>query len=182
MEVKVKKNYFDNVPNEFAATTTHGKVCKAKPSYWFKCEHSPVRMYRYFISFEAIKLFVSTHIIRHGKFAEHAAMTMRDDLRPEEAVDNGRETLVNHCVETNAQEMINISKKRLCYKSHKETVAAWTKVCNQIKKVEPELYPYLVPECVYRNSICPEYTECDVGLDNVMKAYDSYPMLPKNRK
>lgn len=181
MEVFVKKNYFDDVPNEFAAATTHGREVKAKPSYWFKCEHSPIRMFRYLIKYEGIKLFISTHIIRHGKFAEHAAMTLRDDLRPEDVQDKGRETLVNHCVETNAQELINISRKRLCYKSHRETVAVWTKTCNAIKEVEPSLYPFLVPECVYRNGICPEYTECHVGLDNVMRAYKDYPLLPENR-
>jgi len=176
MKITVKKNNLPEVPNEFAATTTHGKDVKASIAYWAKCEHSPLRMYRYFIKLEGIKLFISTHLVRHGKFAEHACMTMRDDLRPTDVSDEGRETLVNHAIETNAQELINISKSRLCYKSHKETVGAWTKICNEIKKVEPKLHPYLVPACVYRNGICGEYTECHVGLEKVLRAYPDYPL------
>lgn len=179
MRVVVEKNYFEGVPNKFAAATTHGREVKASPSYWFKCEHSPIRMFRYFITFEGIKSFIATHFVRHGKFAEHAITTYRDDLRPEDAEDKGRDTLVSQCIETNAQELISISRKRLCYKSHRETVAAWTKVCNEVKKVEPELHSFLVPECVYRNGICPEYVECHVGLDSVMEAYKNYPLLPK---
>jgi hypothetical protein len=178
MKITAKKAYHPDHPNEFAAATTHGKEVKASPKYWFRCEHSPIRLFRYLIRYDSIKLFISTHLVRHGKFAEHACMTMRDDLRPEHVEDKGRETLVNHIIETNAQELIAISRKRLCYKSHRETVATWTKTCNAIKEVEPDLHTFLVPECVYRNGICPEHKECDVGLNNVMRAYVTYPLMP----
>ena len=181
MKAIVKKNYNPEVPNEFAGFTTHGKECKAPNKYWFSCEHSPIRMFRYVIQLLDVKTFVSVHLVRHGKFAEHAVMSKRDDLRPDKDEKVDRNTPVNHMIETNAQELINISRKRLCYKSSKETVATWKKVCNQVKEVEPQLYPYLVPECAYRNGICPEPRMCNVGIVDVMKAYDDYPMLPKNR-
>lgn len=182
MKVKVTKNYDEYMPNKFAAATTHGREVKASRKYWFICEHSPIRLYRYFIELTGLKSFISTHLVRHGVFANHAVTSKRDDLRPDPNEVVGRNTPVTHIIETNAQELIAISRKRLCYKSHKNTVAAWKHVTKEIKKVEPALFNFLVPECVYRNGICPEYSECKPGLNNVMKAYDDYPLLPKNRR
>lgn len=182
MKVTVTKNYDKGIPNEFAAATTHGREVKAPPKYWFANEHSPVRLFRYFIKLKGLKSFISTHLVRHGVFASHAVTSKRDDLRPDINEVIGRDTPVTHCIETNAAELIFISRRRLCYKSHKETVGAWKHVTKEIKKTEPSLYSYLVPECVYRNGICPEYSECKPGLNNVMKAYKDYPLLPVNRK
>lgn len=181
MKITITKNYNKDMPNEFAAATTHGKKVKASPKYWFSCEHSPIRLFRYFIKIEGLKSFISTHLVRHGVFANHAVTSKRNDLRPDPNETIGRDTPVTHIVETNAAELIFISRRRLCYKSHKETVGAWKHVTKEIKNIEPDLYPFLVPECVFRNGICPEYTECKPGLNNVMKAYTTYPMLPKNR-
>lgn len=181
MKVTVEKNYNGKFPNDFAAATTHGREVKAPNKYWFACEHSPVRLFRYLIRFDGLKSFISTHLVRHGVFANHAVTSKRDDLRPDPTEQVGRDTPVTHIIETNAAELIFISRRRLCYKSHKNTIAAWKLATKAIKQTEPELYPYLVPECVYRNGICPEYMVCKPGLNNVMKAYDYYPMLPKNR-
>ena len=182
MKVEIIKNYNKDMPNEFAAATTHGRKVKAPNEYWFRCEHSPIRLFRYFIKLNALKSFISTHLVRHGVFANHAVTSKRDDLRPNPEEVIGRNTPVTHIIETNAAELIFISRRRLCYKSHKETVGAWKHVTKEIKRHEPTLFPYLVPECVYRNGICPERTECTPGLDNVMKAYKDYPLLPKNKK
>lgn len=179
MKINIEKNYDDKLPNRFAAATTHGRDVRASKRYWFACEHSPIRLYRYFIEIIGLKSFISTHLVRHGVFANHAVTSKRDDLRPDPNEVIGRNTPVTHVVETNAQELITISRKRLCYKSHKETVGAWKKVTKAIKKVEPELFPFLVPECVFRNGICPEYTECKPGLKKVTEAYKDYPMRPK---
>lgn len=179
LNIEIERNYSEEFPNRFAAATTHGKPIKASKRYWFKCEHSPIRLFRYFIEIKGIKSFISTHLVRHGVFANHAVTSKRDDLRPDPRESVGRDTPVTHVIETNAAELIFISRKRLCYKSHRETVAAWKKVTNAIQKTEPDLYPFLVPECVYRNGICPEYIECNPGLDNVMAAYKTYPLLPK---
>ena len=180
-KVTITKNYHAEMPNEFAAATTHGQAVRASNKYWFACEHSPIRLFRYFIKIEGLKSFISTHLVRHGVFANHAVTSKRDDIRPDKDEIVGRETPVTHIVETNAAELIFISRKRLCYKSHKETTAAWTHVTKAIQQVEPTLFPYLVPDCVYRNGICPEHIVCDVGLDNVMKAYKTYPLLPENK-
>lgn len=182
MKIEVIKNYHPELPNEFAAATTHGREVKAPIGYWLRCEHSPLRLFRYFIRVTGLKSFVSVHFVRHGVFANHAVTSKRDDLRPDPNEQIGRDTPVTHVIETNAQELIAISRKRLCYKSHRDTVAAWSRICKAIKKVEPDLYPYLVPECVYRNGICPEYMECKPGLISVMAAHTDYPMLSINRK
>lgn len=178
MKINIKPTYDYEDVKLFAATTTHGKEIKASKKYWFKTEHSPIRLMRYIIHLTDIKTFISVHLVRHSKFAEHGVLSKRDDLRPDPNEQISRNTPVNHCIETNAQELINISRKRLCYKSHKETVAVWKKITKQIKKVEPDLYPFLVPECVYRNGICPEFKECKPTLQGVMKAYNYYPLIP----
>jgi len=37
MKVEITKNYKEDLPNEFAAATTHGREVKAPPKYWFGC-------------------------------------------------------------------------------------------------------------------------------------------------
>jgi hypothetical protein len=64
-----------------------------------------------------------------------------------------------------------MSRKRLCYAAHRRTVAAWTKVRKAIRRQDPDLAEFMVPECVYRPGVCPEFHECHVGKPQVMRAY-----------
>lgn len=82
-----------------------------------------------------------------------------------------REDQVNHGMYVNAQALINMGLKRLCYASHPRTVATYMKLKKAMRHVDPALSNALVPACVYRNGICPELRECKPGLEAVMKAY-----------
>lgn len=82
-----------------------------------------------------------------------------------------REDQVNHGMYINAQALINMSLKRLCYASHGRTVATYMKLKKAMKKVDPALSDAMVPACVYRNGICPELRECKPGLAAVLRAY-----------
>lgn len=177
MDVNVTKVTPDWLANRAGEMTTHGREIKASDKMWFETEHSPIRAIQYWIEMEGIESFVSTHTVRHKIGTEHFVMSKRDDLRPDKDEVVDRNSLVNHGMLVNAGALIFIARRRLCYKSHKRTVAMMKKIASKI----PELKPYLVPECVYRNGICPELSECNPSLEAVMKAYDDYPMLPKNR-
>jgi hypothetical protein len=62
----------------------------------------------------------------------------------------------------NAQEIINISKVRLCNKAEFKTRSIWNKVIEELRKTEPELANACVPSCFYRG-FCPEFKSCGVA-------------------
>jgi thymidylate synthase ThyX len=59
----------------------------------------------------------------------------------------------------NAQEIIAISKVRLCSKAEKETREVWEQVIKELAKQEPILAGACVPSCIYRG-LCPEMKSC----------------------
>jgi hypothetical protein len=115
--------------------------------------------------------FVSVHFVRHKIGVEHFVKTMRDDLYVDPDFVADRNTPVNHGMLINLQALIQMCRKRLCYKAHKKAVAAMRKIVKAVLEIDPELRPFLVPECAYRNGYCPELRECHVGLPKVMEAY-----------
>ena len=66
---------------------------------------------------------------------------------------------VNLQLSLNAQEIINISKVRLCSKAEAATRKIWNEVVKELRKIEPILGDACVPQCVYRG-ICPERKPC----------------------
>ena len=59
----------------------------------------------------------------------------------------------------NAQEIMAISRVRLCNCASKETKEAWTAMLQELKKIDPVLVSKCVPTCVYRG-FCPELKCC----------------------
>lgn len=137
-----------------------------------QCMHSPVRLIQFWIEMLGIQSVVSVHLVRHKHGVEPFVNTNRDDRGgPGDAVVT-RETLVNHCMLINAEALVNISRKRLCYNAHVKTVAVWRKLRKAMFGVCPATAASMVPECVYRNGMCPELRQCKPGLERVLKAYD----------
>ena len=62
----------------------------------------------------------------------------------------------------NAQEIINISKVRLCSKAESKTREIWRQVIEELRKIEPELANACVPSCFYRGH-CPEIKSCGLA-------------------
>jgi len=175
MKVTAQLNCNLDLVNASAECTVHGSKVNAPLKIWFQTEHSPIRMIRFWAVAEDIKTFVSVHLVRHGMGVGHYVKSNRDDRGGSGVID--RDTPVTHGIEINAEALISMSRKRLCYMSHTETVSAMTKIKNAVGKVCPELPPYMVPNCVYRNGICPEVKECSVGMKKVMNGYKYYPGL-----
>lgn len=160
-----------------AEMTTHVKKVKAPESEWYRSEHSPIRAIIWWIELHAIPSFVSTHFVRHKIGVEHYVESNRDDRggAGDEVVN--RLSPVNHGLLANAQAIIQISRKRLCYASHRRTVAAWRRVIGAISATDQHLASHCVPECVYRGGVCPERRQCRPGLERVMRAYKDYRVL-----
>lgn len=137
----------------------------------YQCEHSPIRAIMFWIELRGIPSFVSTHLVRHKHGVEHYVESNRDDRGGAGDDVVTRDTPVNHGMFLNAQAIIQISSKRLCYASHTKTVGIWTRLRNAMRDHDPDLAEAMRPACVLRNGICPELRECKPGLARVMAAY-----------
>ena len=150
-----------------AARRTVGKPpINKEPSDRFKkkillAEHSPIRLLEYDWTWEDIKQWVTTHIVRHHIGCEKFVHSQREDRRdlgvPRDELPQG--ALNDMDMAANAQSMINISRKRLCSCASPETRQAWMLVMEKLKEIDPILESKCVRECVYRG-FCPEFDRC----------------------
>lgn len=125
-----------------------------------RAEHSPLRCLMFNIDLYDIPRFVSDHLVRHVH-AQPFVSTGRHDIiqelpsRHEQRMDD----LYNMRLFLNAQEIINISKVRLCRHAEKETRSIWEQVIKELSKQEPLLATACIPSCIYRG-FCPELKSC----------------------
>lgn len=153
--------------------TMHGQESKVSLRSMYRAEHSPIRCRMFWVEMLGIPSFVSVHLVRHKHGVEHFVQSMRDDLYLDKTTRIDRDTPVNHGMLINAQALVQISRKRLCLKSHKKTIAVWSKVRNAVSEIDTDLADFMVPECKYRNGLCPELRECKPGPAKVCAAYNA---------
>jgi hypothetical protein len=120
-------------------------------------EHSPMRTQIFAVTMLGIPTFVSTHFRTHSQGVTHFVKSLRED-RSGDGTEN-RWTPTNHGMLINAQSLINISRKRLCYKSHDETRRVMKAIKTAVDGVDSELALRMVHDCVYRNG-CHEDKTC----------------------
>lgn len=146
-----------------ARRTVGKKPIEKEPSASWKAkmllaEHSPIRLVIYEWTWENIKQWVTTHLVRHHEGCEKFVHSQREDRRdlgiPRDDIPQG--SLNDMTMTCNAQALINISRKRLCSCASKETREAWKQVKEAIKVIDPIMAEKMVPECVYRG-YCPEF-------------------------
>jgi len=125
-----------------------------------KSEHSPLRCLMFNIDFYDIPDFVSVHLVRHIH-AQPFVSTSRPDIDGHQPPrEEQRKTdLVNMRLFLNAQEIINISRVRLCHKAELMTRKIWWQAIGKLRRIEPELAEACVPNCMYRG-FCPEFKSC----------------------
>lgn len=83
-----------------------------------------------------------------------------------------RHAPTNMALKLNAEEIINISKVRLCSKASVETREVWQEVVNELRRgVDPDLAMHCVPTCVYRGGICPEPKSCGYNKSQIFQKY-----------
>lgn len=152
-----------------AARLTAGKkpLDKEPSNKWKRkmllAEHSPIRLVEYDGIWDFIKMWVTTHLVRHHVGVEKFVSTQRTDRNPDlmdldrDDIPQGLENTM--MISANAQGLINMSRKRLCSCASTETRQAWKALLEEIKKVDPILVEKCVPECIYRG-FCPEFDKC----------------------
>ena len=184
VKVEVRKLTDWNEVLNAARFTVNKDDIEKEPSDVFKAkiltaEHSPIRYLIFELTLYNVPTWVSQHIARHDKFAGHTmregegdenfVATQRTDRTGVDRSELSQEELVDHRILLNAQDLINISRKRLCNCASPETRFVWGKVKEEIEKIEPELASKMVRECVYRG-FCPEMECC--GFVNTDKFED----------
>lgn len=146
------------------ATVGKSEATKEPSTQWktkiLISEHSPIRLITILWEWIEIKTWVSQHFSRHNKYAEHFVRTQRNDRTGKKRDDLRQDTPVNHAMHSNASEIIQISRKRLCTATHRETTGEWKAFLIELAKKEPELAGVCVRECVYRGGLCPEPVCC----------------------
>ena len=93
-------------------------------------EHSPIRRMKFYWRWKDLKSWVSVHFVRHKIGIEHWVSTQRTDRTGINRDELPQGAFVDHACESDAQAMINISRRRLCNCASKETREAWQLVKN----------------------------------------------------
>lgn len=132
-----------------------------------KAEHSPLRCLQFTFDFYDIPYYASVHLCRHVH-AQPFVSTSRPDInwqmKPRD--EQKKSDPVNMRLLVNAQEIINISRVRLCNKAEKVTQMLWIEVLRELSKIEPFLANACVPNCLYRG-FCPEIKPCGFSTRDV---------------
>lgn len=159
MEVRAYKITDTNLLRQTCESTMHNRLeSKMTPLSIYNCEHSPMRSQVFVIEMYGIPSFVSVHLVRHNIGVTHYVQTMRDDRGAQEIAN--RFTPVSHTMLINAQALINMSRKRLCYKASKETREVWNLVIDAIESIDSDIVKFMEPECIYRGGFCHEPKMC----------------------
>lgn len=121
--------------------------------------YSPMRTQLFVVEMQGIPTFVSVHFVRHKHGVEHFVRSNRED-RASHTGDLGRWQPVNHMMLCNAQALVNMARKRLCWKASNETTATMQAIVNAVRGVgDFALAERMVPECEYRRG-CHEIKTC----------------------
>jgi len=120
-------------------------------------EHSPIRLLEVDWSWKGIKSWIAVHFSRHKW--ECFVSTQRTDRTGVDRNTLPQDTLVNMDGVANAQHLIDMARKRLCYQSSRETREYAEDLKIEIKPYEPQVADTLVPNCIYRCG-CPEFEQC----------------------
>lgn len=141
-----------------------------------KAEHSPLRALMFYVDMYDIPYYAAMHFRTHKLVHLPLVTTGRPDIddnqKPRE--EQLKSELVNMRLMLDAQEIIAISRVRLCTKAEKTTRTIWQTVINKLAEIEPILANACWPNCIYRG-ICPEIKSCGyIRTKNYQENYDEY--------
>ena len=144
------------------ARETQGKEGDLTPSFEWKIklinsEHSPLRTIMFTIEMKDIPYCNSVHFVRHKFGVEHYVKSQRSN---ENRGTEPQNAPVNHIMDINAQALIFMARKRLCFKADEKTREVMKEIVNKVIEVCPEFKGFLVPECIYRGGNCHEFKSC----------------------
>jgi len=158
MSVDIKKHTdIDDAWDAINSTMFDGFAAKANLKQIYGWMHSPIRTQVFSIQLRGIYSFVSVHLARHVTTVPFV-QSMRDDRGG--TGDEGRYTLVNHRIFANAEALMNMAHKRLCFQASSETRDVMVMIKDAMEWVDPDLAYHMVPSCVYRGGVCSEPKPC----------------------
>lgn len=167
------KTKFNFVPNDetwqrvknHCRTTDNKDFTDKNPTNTFKkkllmSEHTPIRLLEFDWSWKGIPYWCSQELARHRW--EKFISSQRDDRLIDDTprAEKPQGALVNYDGYANMQNLVDSSRKRLCYK-------ATTEARGLMEDFKLSLFDegftneseVLVPNCIYRGG-CPEFTSC----------------------
>lgn len=130
---------------------------KASLDQIYSWEHSITRSQIFSVQMIDIPTFVSVHLVRHVTTTPFVRSNRID--RGGDGTED-RYTPVTHRFIANAESLMHIARRRLCFQASKETREVIMLLKEEIRKIDPALAKFMVPNCVYRGGICPEPKPC----------------------
>lgn len=126
-----------------------------------KAEHSPLRCLMFNIDLYDIPYYAAMHFRTHKLVHAPFVSTSRPDIdgAQKPRSEQKKDEPVNMRLFIDAQEIIAISKVRLCNKAEFQTRSIWHQVIVELAKQEPILANACVPSCIYKG-FCPELKTC----------------------
>lgn len=124
----------------------------------YRMEHSPIRTQMFWVWIDDLPTASSVHFVRHKIGVEHFVTSNRPDRGGDEEAN--RSTPVNHAMLVNAEALVTMARKRLCYKASAVTRQAMLDIRKAVGRVDPDLAHFMVPNCVYRGGLCVESRPC----------------------
>lgn len=122
--------------------------------------HSPIRVLPFYISMTDIPYWVAMHLVRHVHSVPFISSQRNDRQTMYDRCKAPQDAPVNMDWYMNAEELINVSHKRLCTQASLETRAVVAEICDLVLDACPEFEGLLVPMCMYRNGKCTEFKPC----------------------
>ena len=159
MLIEIKKHTGVAEARRAIEFTTGGRFQpKATLRNIYEWNHSLTRTQMFSVMMFRIPTFVSIHFVRHKIGVEHFVQSNRSDRGGDTGVD--RDTPVNHLMFCNAEAIINMSHRRLCYQASEKTQLVMRQIKSEMLIADHELVPFLMPMCQYRGGICSEPKPC----------------------
>lgn len=152
----VKRLALNTIGKEYAMDKETTLELKKK---YLMSEHSPIRTLNFIIKME-IPYCNSVHFVRHKYGVEHFVQSQRNDRQDEYDRECAPQNApVSHIMYINAQELMFMTRKRLCGKADATTQKIMRMIVKEVLKTNPEFKDFLVPQCEYLHS-CPEFFPC----------------------
>lgn len=145
------------------AKATQGKFDAPKePSVEWKkkilrSEHSPIRTLMFTIKMENIPYCNSVHFVRHKYGVEHYVQSQRKN---QERGAERQDAPVTHIMDIDAQELIFMARKRLCFKADIVTHQIMAEIVEAIIKKDEIYRGVFSPACGGFEVNCREFVPC----------------------
>lgn len=148
------------------ALRTEGKVAKNPPtSEWkhkvLRARHSMIRELWYKFYLKDVPYYVAMHLVRHHEGCQPYVTTQRNDRQDKyDRRKAPQDTPIDLTWTMNAETLMTVANKRLCFKAVEETRNVIEIMCSIALNDTPEFDHLLVPMCIYHGRRCDEMRPC----------------------